>query len=74
MDRGKGGIKRSMVVDACGIPLRIVIAPANCHDSPLLADTLNTLQPLGELADRTSVHLDRAYDSDNTYQKLQLAA
>ena len=70
VDRGKGGIKRSMVVDACGIPVGIVIAPANRHDSPLLADTPNTLQPLGELSDRTSVHLDLAYDSDTTYQKL----
>ena len=70
VDRGKGGIKRSMVVDACGIPLGIVIAPANRHDSPLLDDTLNTLQPLGELPDRTSVHFDRAYDSDTTHQKL----
>ncbi len=70
VDRGKGGIKRSMVVDACGIPLGIVIAPANRHDSPLLADTLNTLQPLGELSDRTGVYLDRAYDSDTTRQKL----
>ncbi len=59
-----------MVVDACGIPLGIVIASANRHDSPLLAGTPNTLQPLGELLDRTSVHLDRAYDSDTTRQKL----
>lgn len=70
VDRGKGGIARSMVVDACGIPLGIVIAPANRHDSPLLADTPNTLQPLGELSDRTGVHLDRAYDSDTTRRKL----
>ena len=70
VDRGKQGIKRSMVVDACGIPLGIVIAPANRHDSPLLADTLNTLQPLGELPDWTSIHLDRAYDSDTTRKKL----
>jgi len=70
VDRGKGGIKRSMVVDACGTPLGIIIAPANRHDAPLLDDTLNTLKPLGGLPDRTSVHLDRAYDSDTTYQKL----
>jgi transposase len=70
VDRGKQGIKRSMVVDACGIPLGIVIAPANRHDSPLLADTLNTLQHLGDLPDRTSVHLDRAYDSELTREKL----
>jgi len=70
VDRGKRGIKRSMAVDACGIPLAIVIAPANRHDSPLLADTLSTLQRLGELPDRASVHLDRAYDSEATREKL----
>ena len=63
VDRGKRGIKRSMAVDACGIPLAIVIAPANRHDSPLLADTLDTIQRLGELPDRASVRLNRAYDS-----------
>ncbi len=35
VDRGKQGIKRSMMVDACGIPLGgVVTAPANRHDSP----------------------------------------
>jgi transposase len=64
VDRGKGGVKRSMVVEAKGIPLGTVIAPANHHDSPLLEKTLDTLEPLGELPDRPrSVHLDRAYDS-----------
>src|ERR687883_748134 len=33
VDRGKRGIKRSTAVDACGIPLGIIIAPANRHDS-----------------------------------------
>ena len=70
VDRGKRGIKRSMAVDACGIPLAIVIAPANRHDSPLLADTLDTIQRLGELPDRASVHLDRAYDCHATRKKL----
>ena len=37
VDRGKQGLKRSTMVDACGIPLGGVVAPANCHDSPLLA-------------------------------------
>jgi hypothetical protein len=36
VDRAKEGIKRSTVVDAKGIPLGTVIAPANHHDSPLL--------------------------------------
>ena len=40
VDRGKRGIKRSMAVDASGIPLGVVSAPANRHDSPLLGPTL----------------------------------
>jgi transposase len=71
VDRGKGGIKRSTVVDGGGIPLGTVIAPANRHDSPLLEDTLGPLEALGELPDRTSAHLDRAYDSNVTRQKLE---
>ena len=70
VDRGKGGIKRSVVVDACGIPLGTITAPANRHDSPLLEATLDTLEPLGELPDRARVHLDRAYDSATTRRKL----
>ena len=70
MDRGKGGIMRSTVVDAKGIPLGTITAPANRHDAPLLEATLDTLEPLGELPDRARVHLDRAYDSATTHRKL----
>jgi hypothetical protein len=70
VDRGKGGLKRSTVVEAKGIPLGTVVAPANHHDSPLLERTLDTLEPLGELPDGASVHLDRAYDSAATREKL----
>jgi hypothetical protein len=41
VDRGKRGIKRSVAVDAKGIPLGVVSAPANRHDSPLLGETLD---------------------------------
>ena len=70
VDRGKGGIKRSMVVDANGIPLGAIAAPANCHDSPLLGETLDTMEALGELPERMSVHLDRGYDSGVTRERL----
>ena len=63
VDRGKGGIKRSTVVDATGIPMGCITAPANRHDSPLLGETLDALGALGGLPDRARVHLDRAYDS-----------
>lgn len=71
VDRGKQGIKRSVVVDANGIPLGAIAAPANRHDCVLLEDTLDTLEPLGELPERMSVHLDRGYDSGATRERLQ---
>src|SRR5215213_6205727 len=41
VDRGKRGIKRSTMVDANGIPLGVVTAGTNRHDSPLLSPTLD---------------------------------
>lgn len=71
VDRSKQGIKRSTIVDAKGIPLGAVAAPANRHDSPLLEQTLDTLEPLGRLPEQMSVHLDRGYDSRITTEKLK---
>ena len=73
LDRGKRGTKRSTAVDAKGIPLGTVTAPANRHDSPLLlTETLDAVaQTLGELPESTSIHLDRGYDSETTRQRLR---
>ena len=72
VDRGKGGLKRSMAVDARGIPLGAVSASANHHDSPLLVPTLKAAsESLGALAEETSVHLDRGYDSRLTRERLE---
>ncbi len=72
VDRGKMGIKRSMAVDAWGIPLGAVTAAANRHDSPLLVPTLETVsEALGALPEGTSVHLDRGYDSRLTRERLE---
>jgi transposase len=71
VDRGKRGIKRSILVDAKGIPLGAIVAPSNRHDSPLLEQTLDTLEPLGRLPEQMSVHLDRGYDSRTTREKLK---
>src|SRR5215212_4966947 len=71
VDRGKRGLKRSAVVDANGIPLGAIAAPANRHDSPLLEGTLDTLGKLGPLPERVSVHLDRGYDSEAARRKLR---
>jgi len=70
VDRGKQGIKRSTLVDANGIPIGAMTAPANRHDSPLLGKTLDTLEVLGSLPEQMSVYLDRGYDSQSTREKL----
>jgi hypothetical protein len=71
VDRGKGGIKRSVLVDAQGIPLGAVAAPANRHDSPLLGETLDSVEEiLGALPEPVRVHLDRGYDSELTRKRL----
>jgi hypothetical protein len=71
VDRGKKGIKRSVVVDADGIPLGSVTASANRHDSPLLPETLDAVEEiLGSLPEPVMVHLDRGYDSELTRKRL----
>jgi transposase len=63
VDRGKQGLKRSVVTDGAGIPLHIVSAGANRHDSPLLGPTLAGLDRLKDgLPDDVTVYLDRGYD------------
>ena len=66
VDRGKQGLKRSIVTDGMGIPLHVVSAGANRHDRPLLAPTLAGLDKLDHLPDDVTVHLDRGDDSKVT--------
>ena len=70
VDRRKLGMKRSLLVEGHGIPLDRVLAPANRHDSPLLAPTLDKLDGLGPLPDDIIVHLDAGYDSQKTRDEL----
>jgi hypothetical protein len=71
VNRRKGGLKRSVAGDAGGIPLGVVAAGANRHDSPLLRPTFE--QAATQLADnggvypeRVTAHLDAGYDSSVT--------
>lgn len=76
VDRRKGGLKRSVATDACGVPLGIVSAGANRHDSPLLAPTLAaaTAQVSGPWPEHMTVHLDAGYDSSVTRNLLESIA
>jgi hypothetical protein len=58
-------------VDANGIPLGAITAPANRHDSPLLGETLDTLEVVGSLPKQMIVYLDRGYDSETTRVRLK---
>jgi hypothetical protein len=66
VDRGKQGLKRSLVTDGSGIPLHVVSAGANRHDAPLLGPTLAGLDKLDSLPEGVTVHLDRGYDGGPT--------
>jgi hypothetical protein len=65
VDRGKQGLKRSVLTEGRGVPLHVISAPANRHDSPLLAPTLAGLDKLAPItaAEPGTVHLDRGYDN-----------
>jgi putative transposase len=65
-DRGKAGVKRSILVEARGGPLAAVVAAANVHDTKLLAATLDAVVvPRPEATAEAAQHLclDKAYDN-----------
>lgn len=57
VDRGKGGLKRSTATDGYGIPLHLVSAGANAHDSPLMRPTLAGVGKLRPLPEHMTAHL-----------------
>jgi hypothetical protein len=72
VDRGKQGTKRSTAVDGKGIPIGTISASANRHDSPLLVPTLeHASSSVGSLPEEAKIHLDRAYDSFVTRERLR---
>jgi hypothetical protein len=73
VDRGKQGTKRSVACDGEGIPLHMIAARANDHDSPLLELTLTGIcDMIGPLPQRPCMHLDRGYDSRKTRDLLEI--
>jgi putative transposase len=63
-DRGKLGVKRSVLTDARGVPLGIAIAGANVHDQKLVAETLSSIpvsRPHSRGRKRQHLCLDKGY-------------
>lgn len=70
-DRGKSGQKRSVLCEGHGLPIGVVLAGANRHDSPLLRPTLERLSRFGfHLPESIRVDLDAGYDSGVTRELL----
>ena len=74
-DRAKGGTKRSVLVDAIGVPLGVAIAGANVHDKWLVEPTLASI-PIErpEPTAKTPQHLclDKGYDYTDTRELVAL--
>ena len=70
-DRGKQGVKRSLLTDAKGIPLSVVVAGANVNDHLLLDQTLRESiveRPTPSRAHPQGLCLDKGYDYELTRQ------
>jgi transposase len=69
-DRGRPGTKRHLLVDRNGIPLAVLLSPANRHDSRMLESMLDAVPPIKGLWGRprkrpAKLHADKAYDFDH---------
>jgi putative transposase len=59
-------VKRSLLVEAAGGPLAVVVAPANVHDTKLLARTLDAViveRPAPQPSQPQHLCLDKGYDN-----------
>jgi transposase len=75
-DRGKPGTKRHVVVDKQGIPLAVVLSAANVHDSRMMLDTVDAIEPIRRPVGRprkrpAKLHADKAYDSKPLREELR---
>ena len=71
-DRGKAGSKRSILVDAAGGPLSLVVAGANVHDTKLLAMTLERVVVERPEAEIQHLCLDKGYDNPTGHQAVSV--
>jgi transposase len=66
-DRGKQGVKRSLLTEAAGIPIAVAIDGANRHDMKLVRSTLDHImaeRPLPTATMPQGICLDKGYDFD----------
>ena len=64
-DRGKRGVKRSIVTDGRGVPLGVAVAGANCVDFKMAKATIESIpvrRPPVEETGKQHMCLDKGYD------------
>jgi IS5 family transposase len=70
-DKGESGSKRHLVVDRSGIPLSVTHSAANVHDSKVLEEAVDAIEPIPTslAVDREAprkrpnkLHAEKAYD------------
>jgi putative transposase len=70
-DRAKQGTKRSLLVEAKGVPLAIEVGPANRHDVKMLAATLDGVvveRPEPSEEEKQNLCLDKGYAGEPSQQ------
>lgn len=69
-DKRKAGSKRNVVVDRGGVPLAVILAAANVHDSKVLEEAADGIEPIKQPRRRPGrprkrpkkLHTDKGYD------------
>lgn len=72
-DRGKGGVKRSLLTDGHGVPLGLAVDGAHRHDMKLVRATIESIvverpRPMAECPQ--GMCLDKGYDFDEVGEVL----
>ena len=73
-DRGKSGVKRSVLTEAKGIPVGLAVDGANRHDMKLARATVDSIpveRPAPTPEQPQGVCLDKGYDFDEVRETLQ---
>ena len=81
-DKGKAGSKRHVVSDRGGIPLAVVLTAANVHDSKVLEEAVDSIEPIERPRGRPGrprkrpkkLHADKAYDFPRCREALRSRA
>ncbi len=73
-DRGKSGVKRSVLTEAHGVPVGLAVDGANRHDMKLVRATVDSVpvaRPAPTPEQPQGMCLDKGYDFDEVRQTLQ---